>query len=239
MSKFSKLLTLPPFPVTIRWRDITYGFVIYLLVQGLLAPLFLTLFFDIADPNQMVWISAGALLLSAVAVIVFVLNNSNRREVLGQWALKPLIAGILSWLVAYPVVLFTSQLLSSLIRFFYSGELPDQLAVDYLKSTLGRPGLFELTLFQIIILVPIVEEVLFRGLLQTGLREFLGQKRAIVFAAAIFALFHFSLGQGIFNIELIVSLFVLACFLVSSMKNTDRSSLRLDYMQHLMRLVFL
>ncbi len=213
MIKFSQLLALPPFSVTIRWRDVTYGFVFYLLVQAIFAPLFLALFFDLADPDQLVWISAGALFLSAIAVIAFVLNSSTRRMILGQLTLRPLVAGILSWVVVYPVVLFTSQFISYLIHLFYTGELPDQLAVDYLKSTMGHPGLFELTLFQIIILVPLVEELLFRGLLQTGFREFLGQKRAIVLTAAIFALFHFSLGQGVFNVELIVSLFVLACFL--------------------------
>jgi membrane protease YdiL (CAAX protease family) len=62
-------------------------------------------------------------------------------------------------------------------------------------------------------IVPVLEELLFRGFLQGAFRRFFSVRTAILFSSFIFALFHFSLGQGVNNMTILVSLFILSLFL--------------------------
>ena len=55
--------------------------------------------------------------------------------------------------------------------------------------------------------------MLFRGFLQTYIRKHLGPKQAIVITSLCFSFFHYASGQGLGNIMIITSLFVLALFL--------------------------
>jgi membrane protease YdiL (CAAX protease family) len=84
------------------------------------------------------------------------------------------------------------------------------------------PWLFWSSVILIVTLVPFLEEVLFRGFLQTWLRRVVGVSGAIWLTALTFALFHFSTSQGADNVELISSLFVLGCFL-SFLRERQRS----------------
>jgi membrane protease YdiL (CAAX protease family) len=119
-----------------------------------------------------------------------------------------------SWVLSFPLVLTLNQILEQiLLKVFQLPQLPDQLAVHFLKSTFENPLYFFLALLSIVVLAPLIEETLFRGLLQTFIRKHLGPKQAIVITAACFSLFHFSIGQGIGNISIILSLFLLALFL--------------------------
>jgi membrane protease YdiL (CAAX protease family) len=119
-----------------------------------------------------------------------------------------------SWVLAFPLVLTLNQVLELvLLKVFHLPQLPDQIAVHFLKSTFQTPLYFLLAVLSIIVLAPLVEETLFRGFLQTYIRKHLGSKQAIVITSACFSLFHFSFGQGVGNISIILSLFVLALFL--------------------------
>lgn len=91
--------------------------------------------------------------------------------------------------------------------------LEDQTAVAHMKTSLQYPELFIPTLLAVIFLVPVLEETLFRGFLQTALAQKVGAMKAIIITAALFALFHFSEGQGVNNINILVTLFVFALFL--------------------------
>ena len=65
----------------------------------------------------------------------------------------------------------------------------------------------------IVIAAPCIEEFLFRGCLQSFLKQYMSTKGAILFSSLCFSLFHFSLSQGLGNISLCASLFVFALFL--------------------------
>jgi membrane protease YdiL (CAAX protease family) len=70
-----------------------------------------------------------------------------------------------------------------------------------------------MTILAIVILVPFIEELLFRGFLQSFLKRYVERKWAIVITAALFAIVHFAPSQKEGNVQLIGALFILACFL--------------------------
>lgn len=122
---------------------------------------------------------------------------------------RDFLLGACAWLISYPLVVFIGQLISALVPSHHI----DQVAVKYLKMTMEYPSLFIMTAFLLIFVVPIVEETLFRGFLQTWLRQYFGVFTSIFITSLIFASFHFSPSQGIANIELLASLLILSFFL--------------------------
>lgn len=167
------------------------------------------------------WIN---LILMAILFIAFwsyvrAINHESRRSVLGPKSfegfsknVRNVGMGILTFLISFPLVLAVSQAFNILITYFgLTGH--DQVAVRFLKSTMETPILFALTSFFIIIIVPVIEELIFRGFLQNWFARFLGRKPGIILTALIFSCFHFSASQGWGNLEIIPSLFTLALFL--------------------------
>lgn len=121
--------------------------------------------------------------------------------------------GMVGWVISYPCVLLVG-LLANLVSVFFWGEIEvEQVAVMQLKRTMEYPFLFGLMIFAVVILVPFMEELLFRGFLQTLLRKYLKRGWALFLTALIFALVHFSASQGKGNFQLISTLFVLSLFL--------------------------
>lgn len=119
-----------------------------------------------------------------------------------------------AWVLAFPLVLFLSQSLEHLVTaIFHLTQVPDQIAVQFLKSTFANPVYFSLATLSIILLAPLIEEILFRGFLQSFIRQHLGPKQAILVTAVCFSLFHYASGQSLGNISIIIPLFVLALFL--------------------------
>jgi hypothetical protein len=121
--------------------------------------------------------------------------------------------GAMTWAVSYPFVLVIGQLMTLIVLLVFQSSRLDQVAVQNLKIFSQDPFVYWPLAFLIVTWVPITEEILFRGFLQTSLKPLFGVKGAIAVASFIFSMFHFSLAQGVDNIELISSLFVLSCFL--------------------------
>lgn len=121
--------------------------------------------------------------------------------------------GIITLALAYPIVLFFNIIIAWIVKVTLGPTTVEQLAVKELKHLVGMPLYFTLFALFVCVLVPFIEELLFRGFLQTFLRKFLGAKGAIPLTGALFALAHFSKDQGVGNIELLVTLFILALFL--------------------------
>lgn len=123
-------------------------------------------------------------------------------------------AALYAWVIAFPLVLFLNQLLEIVVqKVFNVTLLPEQIAVKYLKSTFESPLHFTLAILAVSILAPLIEETLFRGSLQSYIRQHLGAKQAILITSFCFSLFHYSAGQGLGNIPIICSLFILSLFL--------------------------
>jgi len=128
--------------------------------------------------------------------------------------LEDVYSAFYAWIIAFPLVLFLSQALELILtEVFKLNLLPDQIAVKFLKSTFEKPLYFTITTLSIIVLAPLIEETLFRGFFQSFIRKHLGSKQAIFITSVCFAFFHYSASQGIGNISIIGSLFVLSLFL--------------------------
>jgi membrane protease YdiL (CAAX protease family) len=127
---------------------------------------------------------------------------------------KDIGAAFSIWIIAFPLVLFFNQILELIIaQAFHLPQLPDQIAVKFLKSTFESPFYFTLATLSIIVLAPLIEETLFRGFLQSYIRQHLGPRQAICITSVCFSLFHYSAGQGLGNVSIILSLFLLSLFL--------------------------
>nr|WP_249274236.1 CPBP family intramembrane glutamic endopeptidase [Parachlamydia sp. AcF125] len=74
-------------------------------------------------------------------------------------------------------------------------------------------ALFLVTSLSVLILVPFAEEILFRGYLQTWIKQKLGRFWTIGLTSLVFALFHYAERQGIRNIQFVGVLFIFSCFL--------------------------
>lgn len=119
-----------------------------------------------------------------------------------------------AWIMAFPLVLFLSQALEFIVfKIFNITQVPDQIAVKFLKSTFENPLYLILAIISIVVLAPLIEETLFRGFLQSYIRRHLGPKQAIFITSVCFSLFHYAAGQGLGNISIIISLCVLSLFL--------------------------
>ncbi len=120
-----------------------------------------------------------------------------------------------TWLLAYPWVVIISQFAAIAMILWY-GEAPpniDQEMVKYIKEMTEYKPLFFSTIATVVFIVPIGEELLFRGFLQNWLRTFLPLSLSIIFTSILFASLHFSIGQGLLNWQLIPGLFALSCYL--------------------------
>jgi hypothetical protein len=127
---------------------------------------------------------------------------------------KDIFLGIISWIIIFPIIIFTTELFELLLLVFFNiVETPDQLAIKYLKMAMSSPTNLIIAVSSISIFAPIIEEFLFRGLLQNFFNKFLNIKYAIILTSIVFTLFHFAISQGMGNITIISSIFVLSIFL--------------------------
>lgn len=100
------------------------------------------------------------------------------------------------------------------ILIYINGEAPPaQDAVKFLIAALKEGKAIGPALFTIIVAAPILEEFLFRGVIQSYFRKKIGSTAAIFSASVLFSLFHFSSAQGFQNIFILLSLFILSLYL--------------------------
>lgn len=127
---------------------------------------------------------------------------------------KAVLLGIATWFIAFPLIGAASNALEAVQVYYSFQTVPlDQVAVKYLKDLMHYPALFAVTALLFSFIVPIAEELLFRGLLQSRFSSIMQPSSAIVLTSGIFAALHFSVEQGFTNFELLSSLFILSCFL--------------------------
>ncbi len=87
----------------------------------------------------------------------------------------------------------------------------EQALISHLKQLNINLTVEILFLFTVIFIVPCIEEFLFRGILQSFLREKLNNRiSAILLSSFFFSLAHFSILQGLGNIVLLFNLFILS-----------------------------
>ncbi len=220
---------VPTYLPLIRGKDVLKGFIVFCLAELIVVPALIVVGFYVTT-GQVVdltsfserakgWIHALIILGGFIGVwrVYFDLRKATRHQLWRQTEVswhRQLLVGIQGWLISYPFVMIFGQFMAIAVLVIFREPTVDQVAVRHLKSILSDPLLFAITAFEVIVLVPFTEEVLFRGLLQNWLKSKFGNVTgAITLTSFIFALFHFSSTQGITNIELLSSLFMLSCFL--------------------------
>jgi len=162
-----------------------------------------------------------ATLLVAYFIFLFCKVQKDRINLLLIWKdhathcsiAKDIGIGMTSWVVSFPLVTLVGSIFDLLIYLVYGNQEYEQVAVQYLKMSLGSSILFGIAMFTVVIAAPFLEELLFRGFLLNFFKRYLGRTAAIVLSSLAFALFHFSLSQDLGNIPLVASLFTLALFL--------------------------
>jgi len=216
----------PPKTIFPRWKNLITVFSLFLGTELILVPFVLNFFIhfghlSVSNPEIHGWLNIASIFILwiVLGLYLWVLPWETRRSVWGWRAHdlktvgKDISLGILCWLFAFPVVTFLGQLASFGLSLFMEVPHVDQVAVQHLKETLNYPFLFWTTAIAIIGVVPFIEELLFRGFLQNFLIGMIGRWGGIILTAVIFSLFHYAPEQGYNNVELIVSLFVLSCYL--------------------------
>ncbi|HSX37540.1 MAG TPA: CPBP family intramembrane glutamic endopeptidase [Chlamydiales bacterium] len=208
----------------IRWFHVASVFAIYLVCVTFLTPLITRVLGSILRFSppiaNIAWLNflISLIILACISGYSALISREiawkiwRRDEQNSLW--KDMKFAALSFAIAFPLVIFSSELFDLLLYYIFQVPvLPDQLAVRFLKMTFQYPRYFFLSVATIIVFAPMLEEAIFRGFLQSFIRQKLGAKMAILITSLFFAFFHYSPDQGLANISIIGSLFVFALFL--------------------------
>jgi uncharacterized protein len=214
-------------PVT--GKDVFFAFAIFLCLQLLIIPLTFEAWLYLSSfggPKMSLttalqgWYNIYAVLLSAAGLFFYlkILPAQVQKTIWGAFAFKGWKARLqdffiacVTWVLSYPLVVAVGQFVGITVLLLYKNVEPQQVAVQQIK--LASHSQLAALILCVVLIVPVVEELLFRGFLQNWLKESMKTKYAILLTSLIFSMFHFSPSQEVGNIELIVSLFVLSCFL--------------------------
>lgn len=213
---FSPLKIRKPF---VSFKEAICAFSLFLSMQLLVLPLLIygvTVYLGNERVSLEVkgWMNLSSIFLLGMILILY--TSSLRPKV--QWltfknGLKNLLIGAGSWVLAFPLIVMITQILTIVFSDWLGYELQEQLAVKQVKSFQEFPFLFAASLFTVTVLVPTIEELLFRGFLQDCLLKKLTMRQSIMATSTLFSLFHFSSSQGMNNVLILTSLFVLSCLL--------------------------
>ncbi|MBM3184369.1 MAG: CPBP family intramembrane metalloprotease [Chlamydiae bacterium] len=217
---------MPSWEIPLTWVHVVLCFAIYFVALLGISPLlviFLRPFLNNSPPIAISsWLNFLISLLILFSVLFYALRLPNevflkiwRRPNGGENAIvQDFKFALWAFVFVFPVVIFLNESFDFILEsFFHIKELPDQLAVRFLKMTFHFPLYFVITTITIVVLAPLLEETLFRGFLQSFIRQHLGTKWAILITAICFSLFHYSKDQGAANLTIVASLFALALFL--------------------------
>lgn len=167
-----------------------------------------------------VWSQLVTMVVALVLLVGFTCIHSQ--EIQSRiWAMKPgvksacisLLKGVMYTVLTYPIVMSLVQLIHIGLESIGYQVSAEQSAVAHLKGLMSYPVLFWSMVVSVVTIVPVIEELLFRGLLQNFLQGVLGAKGAIFFASILFALFHYTSQQGASNVELMIGLFLYSVFM--------------------------
>lgn len=217
---FFNLPTTPSF-LKIKGMDVIRGFGFVFSTEGIIFPFIyiwlsqLNVFKLNSETN--IWMAIVVAFLGAFAALMafYLLPKLQQKLLFKQLArskMQSIKAGLVTLAIFYLPVMLISAVLTTLVTYLF-GQMPkDQVAVEFIRQTKNHPIQFICVLIIVIILAPLKEEFLFRGLLQSWLKQkFHHRTAAIALASVIFALFHFASSQELSNIVLFCALFLVSC----------------------------
>ncbi len=120
--------------------------------------------------------------------------------------------GIKHYLIVLPVIILAGFVVDFILRIF--GIVPEQQ--DILNKILNEDSLGVLTFmfFFGMLAAPVVEEILFRGFLQSAVRTAFGRLKAILISGFLFALVHL-------NVHVFLQIFILGLLLAYLFEKTE------------------
>ena len=161
-----------------------------------------------------------------IGCVFFLLLNSLlpegvRERIVGSGGWKEWGKGVGLGVLVWPAITSVIWLLQFLIS-GYRGPVP-QYAVDALSKILHQPLFFAIIALQISLLVPFLEELLFRGYLLSFLRGTIHPFFAYISNALLFAWMHYSVSQQVSNYAFLPGLFLFG--LVAALLRDEKGSL--------------
>lgn len=154
----------------------------------------------------------------AMLLLLLYLGKSSsavKRDIIAPLNSKKVVYfyGMLTWTIAFPTSLFLGKITACIMEGLFNYHEAVQSVTRQLLLLRGYPLLFTFTALVVIIFVPIVEEILFRGFVQNYLKNKMPRTAALFLTTFLFTAAHFSLAQGLGNAEILTTLFVLSLFL--------------------------
>lgn len=195
-------------------------FLVYTILQVLIIPLTarfaLCGLSDTCEVGQdtLTVVTDIGIALSALALTILSLLPRYRELIWGinrPWRLIP--KGAAWWLLAFPLAILLGATVKLALELLIEFEPSQQLAVKFLKNLQEDRLLFAINAAAIATLVPLSEEILFRGCLFNFLKSILPFGAALFLNGVIFSLFHMDIGQGWSNAELLTALIPLGMIL--------------------------
>ena len=192
----------PPLSIIDMVILISGGFVVIgeVLFPALIIPIVDLLFNNLNSPlkeSLRVFIGYCSMTLAPLLIIRYQLKGLISSEIKGgwlQWKIKPIKEGILKsisgWLMIMPLVLLIGWLMNEIIG-DQGGSNP------LLDLVLNSDEIIPLLLLLIttVVLAPVFEELVFRGVLLPVLVSKVGRTGGVLLSALIFALAHLSVGE--------------------------------------------
>ena len=154
--------------------------------------------------------------LATLLFIAKIQDSEGLKAVIGfhkKTTLTDIKQGIFTFFLAIFVVTAAGILVQLLTYFIFNESGNEQQIITYLRENQQFLSIKILGLINIVLIAPALEELVFRGGIQKTLRRTFSPRISILIASTIFALVHFSYEQGLGNIALLISIFILSCYL--------------------------
>ncbi len=204
-------------------------FFTYLFVQLLVASALVQVLYELAgvpaketftQPGALLWVLVAGGFLGLSFVLPFTRRPQAYSPQIWQWGpqtrwapLRHFSLGVVTWLVAFPFVAIINFGAETWITWLTNQGPQEQVAVRMVKNQGASLLQMILVLSSVAVLIPIVEEILFRGFFQGYLRRYLGVWSSIALSSLCFSMFHFSWSQSWSNVVILLSLSILGLFL--------------------------
>jgi membrane protease YdiL (CAAX protease family) len=172
-------------------------------------------FFGLAEIQYYLLISTLSSLLAIVlsGLYISTLSLKQKEEIIGKVSLEPIKRGI-QWGIACMIIPYLLLFTIHLVLFFVKHTPPEeQAAFTMVRVSTSSWWLFILVFLSINLVTPILEELIFRGILQNLFSKSFTPFISIVLTSTLFALTHYANEQGASNIAYIISIFSLSYFL--------------------------